>query len=271
MPNPFWEELLLHKSYDQIEPSDARLWELFHENSKTSPHQPMRSNEDILERMESMSQSLAYQNYPIVKLPESRTPMERSFGEVLESRVSSRGLEPVTIPLETLGTLLYSTYGVTRDNRGTDFPRPFRIIPSGGALYPLEIYVHTTRTEGLGEGLYHYNPPENHLRRLVDEDLSLQISKSLVQDEIAYGASALFFITAMFERSAFKYGNRGYRFILLEAGHAAQNLNLAARAMGLGCLNVGGYFDRGIDRILGIDGVTHSTVYMVAVAGEKSD
>jgi SagB-type dehydrogenase family enzyme len=75
----------------------------------------------------------------------------------------------------------------------------------------------------------------------------------------------MLFITAQFERSLFKYRDRGYRFILLEAGHVAQNMNLAATALGLGSVDIGGYFDRQADELLGLDGLTHSTIYMVGI------
>lgn len=90
-----------------------------------------------------------------------------------------------------------------------------------------------------------------------------------VYREPILGSSLLVFITAMFERSIFKYGDRGYRFVLLEAGHAAQNLNLVSNALGLGSLNIGGFFDREMDDFLGLDGITHSTIYMVAI-GKKN-
>jgi SagB-type dehydrogenase family enzyme len=73
------------------------------------------------------------------------------------------------------------------------------------------------------------------------------------------------FITALFQRSTFKYGPRGYRFAFLEAGHVAQNINLASTAMGLGSVNICGYFDREIDELLGIDGLKHSTIYMIGI------
>ena len=91
----------------------------------------------------------------------------------------------------------------------------------------------------------------------------------MVQPDIAYGASLIVFITSIFERSIFKYGDRGYRFILLEAGHVAQNINLVSNALGLGSVNIGGYFDREIDDLLGLDGVAHSTIYMIAIGSRK--
>ena len=80
----------------------------------------------------------------------------------------------------------------------------------------------------------------------------------------------MFFMTAMFERTVFKYGDRGYRFTFLEAGHVAQNMSLVATALGLGCVNIGGFYDREIDEFLGIDGLTHSTLYMLAIGGKST-
>jgi SagB-type dehydrogenase family enzyme len=91
----------------------------------------------------------------------------------------------------------------------------------------------------------------------------------VVQNTIPQAASLTIFITALFERTVFKYGERGYRFILLEAGHVAQNINLVAAALGLGCLNIGGFFDREIDDFLSLDGITHSTIYMIAIGKRR--
>jgi SagB-type dehydrogenase family enzyme len=76
-------------------------------------------------------------------------------------------------------------------------------------------------------------------------------------------------VTALFGRSTFKYGPRGYRFVLLEAGHVAQNINLTASALKLGSLNLGGFIDRETDAFLHLDGVSHSTVYSIAVGKAK--
>ena len=84
----------------------------------------------------------------------------------------------------------------------------------------------------------------------------------------AQDSSAIVFITALFERTTFKYGSRGYRFALLEAGHVAQNLDLAAAGLGLATLNVGGFVDRQIDDLLGLDGLLHSTIYICAIGAE---
>jgi SagB-type dehydrogenase family enzyme len=170
--------------------------------------------------------------------------------------------------LEQIGTLFFYAYGVTRINTDASFPRPFRVVPSGGALYPLELFFHTASLKGHPSGIYHYNASEHCLRQLLEGDDTHRISLGMVQPELAQGASLIIFLTAIFERSTFKYGERGYRFILLEAGHVAQNLNLVANALGLGCVNIGGYFDREIDEYLDLDGITHSTIYMLAIGGK---
>jgi SagB-type dehydrogenase family enzyme len=143
-------------------------------------------------------------------------------------------------------------------------------VPSAGALYPLEIFFHSIESESVKAGLYHYNPIENRLRLVRGGDATADISKAMVQPDIAPRASVIIFITAVFERTVFKYADRGYRFIFLEAGHVAQNMDLVSQALGLGCVNIGGYFDREVDDFLGIDGLTHSTIYMMAI-GKKNE
>ncbi|MBL8290915.1 MAG: SagB/ThcOx family dehydrogenase [Bryobacterales bacterium] len=239
-----------------------QVWETFHENSKLSRMAEGTASDEVSRRMTTMYEALPFEAFPAVPLPE-RAPLSASLDVAMNARVSARKLEAQPVSLDKVAALLHAAYGITRDNKGTPFPRGFRTIPSAGALYPLEIYLHSTRVDGLKSGIYHFNPAENNLRYLQEGDFSRQIAEAMVQPEMPFSSSIIFFFTALFERVVFKYGERGYRFTLLEAGHAAQNLNLAAQALGMGTLNVGGYFDRPIDRLLGLDGVTHSTVYMV--------
>jgi SagB-type dehydrogenase family enzyme len=177
-------------------------------------------------------------------------------------------MTPCTLTLRRLSTLLHYAYGVRAYDDSTPLHRSLRVVPSAGALYPLEIFVYCKHINGLASGLYHYNSVKMNLRRLRQADETRKLTAAIIRPDVTLGSSLLIFITAVFERSVFKYGDRGYRFVLLEAGHVAQNINLAANALGLGCLNVGGYYDREIDEYLDLDGVTHSTIYVVAV-GKK--
>lgn len=137
-------------------------------------------------------------------------------------------------------------------------------------MYPLEIFFFSSRVKGLNAGLYHYNPPKKNLRFLGQEENSAWLANALVQSNLSQEASIFFFITAMFERTVLKYGDRGYRFVLLEAGHVAQNINLVASGLGLGCVNIGGFFDRQVDQLLGLDGLTHSTIYVIGIGKSEA-
>ena len=253
-----WAETLLSAG------DEDRVWELFHENSKLSRYDSGLYGHEILERIKRLHESLPFEGYPAVPLPRETAPLKLSLADAITTRVSVRDMRPSQLTLKQAGTLLRHAYGVTREDNGA-FPRPFRVVPSGGALYPLEIFFHSARIKGLRAGLYHYNPAESRLRLLREGDETRRIAGAMVQTEVALNAALIVFITAFFERSVFKYKDRGYRFVLLEAGHVAQNLNLVSNALGLGALNIGGFFDREIDDFLGLDGVTHSTIYMVAI------
>ncbi len=264
MTKTLWQDILLPQGNQDCP------WELFHENSKLSKYQKTRSDEEILTRMEELHESFPYEGYPVVELPNTPSEVTTSLSHAIVNRTSTLDFTPAPLSLMDLGTLLFHAYGVTRDNQGTNFPRPFRVIPSAGALYPLEIFFHTTHVDGLAPGLYHYNPAKNNLRHLREGDETEKISKALIQPNLGLGASLHVFLTAVFERSIFKYGDRGYRFILLEAGHVAQNFNLVSIALGLGCISLGGFYDREIDDLLGIDGLTHSTIYMTLIGGSAN-
>jgi SagB-type dehydrogenase family enzyme len=244
------------------------LWETFHENSKTSRYDLPPSDHEVLARMAMLAESLTYHGYPAWQLPEAR-PLTMSLGEAIRSRFTSRTLIPADVDLPTAATLLRSGYGVTHDQRSVGYPRAFRATPSAGALYPLELYFYSAFAVGFPSGLYHYSPAEDNVRLLRSGDLSHRLGPALVSPALATEASLLVFVTAVFGRTVFKYGDRGYRFILLEAGHVAQNLNLAAAGLGLSCINLGGFFDRQVDDLLDLDGLTHSTVYMVAIGIDR--
>lgn len=250
----------------RVLPGDTDLaWGTFHENSKISAFDIPPSDHDVLTRMADLAESLSFHGYPIVALPELPTALTVSLGEALLKRHTAKHLTPEPLNLETVATLLRFAYGITRDERPLGYPRAFRATPSGGALYPLELYVYCAQTLGFERGLYHYNPTENHLRLVRRGDHSRTIAHALVQENVAYDASLLIFITAVFDRSTFKYGDRGYRFALIEAGHVAQNIDLTVFGLDLGSINLGGFYDRRIDDFLDLDGLTHSTLYMVAI------
>jgi SagB-type dehydrogenase family enzyme len=251
--------------------SREAAWELYHENSKMSLRERNTffalppSDALIVRTMNKLMRVKPYRDRPKVSLPEDLPMAQRTFDEVMTGRETAREFGDGSLYLEELAKILFMAYGVTRDNVNTHFPRPFRTVPSGGALYPLEIYLHATRVEGLSPGLYHYDPEDSNLDVLRTGDDSAALAKFLFQSDLARSAAAILFISAVFLRSTFKYGDRGYRFILLEAGHLSQNAILTATELGLVAAPVGGYLDREVDGYLDLDGLDESTVYMMLI------
>ena len=203
---------------------------------------------------------------PCVPLPAAELGAV-SLAEALAARRSQRtfGDRPVTVV--ELATLLHAAYGVTGDLAGT--PQLLRTAPSGGALYPLELYVLPCGVEGLEASLYHYDPLRHVLERLAPLPVIVGSDLSPYGD-LLERCGAVIAITAMFWRSRFKYGHRAYRFTLLEAGHAAQNALLAAAALGLAAVPLGGFYDRAVDALLGVDGLHEAALYLVPV-GSAAD
>ena len=254
-----------------VEEESQLVWELFHEGSKVSRFERHPtfvlhpSDHTVVRVMKRLQTVKPYRDAAKVALPTDEPPSPQPFEELALGRETARSFTPTPIGLGQLAKILHIGYGVTRDNAGTPYPRPFRAVPSGGALYPLELYVQAARVDGLAPGLYHYDPEDHCLDVLRVTDGTDDVAGLLMQPDLAASAAAVVFVSALFFRSTFKYGDRGYRFVLLEAGHLAQNALLAARSVGLAAAPIGGYADRDVDRYLGFDGLSESTVYVLLI------
>jgi SagB-type dehydrogenase family enzyme len=187
-------------------------------------------------------------------------PLRIGLGAALRRRRSRLETRTSPLPRRALATLLAAAYGAHRLDGGRRRP-----VPSGGALYPLELYPAVLAVEGVMSGVYHYDP---YARRLADLDRSVErLRDALVYPSLAASGSVAIVITGVFWRSRFKYGQRGYRFTLLEAGHVAQNLVLAAAGLEVSALPLGGFYDREVERAIGVDGIDESALYIVLVGG----
>jgi SagB-type dehydrogenase family enzyme len=237
--------------------------EAFHEASRLYPEVAPGRLEGVAElsRNPALQQTVArasrtHDHRPGVELPAAGLGRAR-LRDVLRTRRSRAGLEAHALPCATIAALLGSSF------RSTDSRRP---IPSGGALYPLELYVVALAVDGLGEGVYHYSPFRHRLARLRAVTRS-DVAVTLVDPRLADGTAALLVVTAVFWRTRFKYGLRGYRFALLEAGHLVQNAVLAAAALDVAALPLGGFYDRKLDALVQADGLEESSVYALLLGG----
>ena len=145
-------------------------------------------------------------------------------------------------------------------------------MPSGGGLYPLELYVLARHVTGLTSGVFHYSAISHAAEPVREFSLPDRfLSELFLGQPYVAAAAAIVVVTAVVERSLWKYGDRGYRYILLEAGHAAQNLNLAATALGLGTFNLGGFFDADLAGLLGLDEEFEVPLYGIAIGMPASE
>ncbi len=191
----------------------------------------------------------------IVKLPEPEFPRKVSVEDAIRTRRSIREYTKDYITLSELSTILYLSVGITAWEPGAYGLRmfPLRAYPSAGALQPVEVYVYADRVTGLRKGIYHYNPVEHSLELLKEGDYSRRLAEiALGQRHVRDGAVVLI-LTIYWARTRWKYGDRGYRYALLDAGFAGENIYLACQALGLGTCAVGAFFDDELCELLEID------------------
>lgn len=185
--------------------------------------------------------------------------------ELAAARRSVRAFRDEPLPLTGLAALLragYAALGPDRLASGQHLLR--RPVPSAGGLYPLEMYLLVRNVEGLTTGLYHYDTVGDALELLCEDSWEARAERAFLTWSFMRHAPVIVCIGAVFDRTQDKYGPRGYRYILLEAGHVAQNLCLAAQENGLSTLCVGGYRDGILNRLFSLDERAEGIVYSVA-------
>jgi len=180
-----------------------------------------------------------------MKLPKPGLSSRTSVEEALFKRRSVRDYGKESLTLKEIGQLLWAAQGVTEKWGG-------RTAPSAGALYPLEIYLLAGEVEGLKTGLYRSSPGDHSISLTTADDLRGQITEaSLGQDQILK-APATLIITALYQRTTRKYGERGVRYVLQEVGSVCQNIHLQAESLNLGTVWIGAFDDRQVKEALGI-------------------
>jgi SagB-type dehydrogenase family enzyme len=196
--------------------------------------------------------------------PDATAAKTASLAECLRKRASVREFSGVPLNKATLSFLLWASGGIrkkTKERSGFES----RTAPSAGALYPIETYVVANLVDEVESGIYHYSVSEHSLELLRQGNFGQEVSFAALEQGMCQDAAVVFIWTAIFERTRWKYGQRAYRYVYLDAGHIAQNLALAATGIGLGSCQIGALFDDEVNAIIGVDGKDESVIYMSAV------
>ncbi len=209
-----------------------------------------------------------YKSYP--EAPKIALPAPERVGglplwEAVGERRSVRDFRGSPISAQNLSQLLWASQGVTKIMG----EYALRSAPSAGALYPVETYLSVQAVEGIGPGIYHYGVREHELELLRSGDFREAVAEAALDQGFLAEAAVVFAWTAVFARSKWKYKERAYRYVYLDAGHIAQNVALAAVALGLGTCQIAALYDDEVNAVLGVDGKEECVVYMTAVGRPK--
>jgi SagB-type dehydrogenase family enzyme len=168
-----------------------------------------------------------YQNLDRVRLPETEDLPEKPYADVLRE-TAQVGRE---LGLDGLARLLACSHSITAAASGGGRKFYLRSAPSAGALYPSELYLVASGVDGLENGVYHHHVLRRELSRLREGNFAKYCSDSFGDGDEPAGLTCI--VTAIFHRCAWKYGKRAYRYCCMDAGHLAEAIVLAARAMGV--------------------------------------
>jgi len=181
------------------------------------------------------------------RLPEPRYDSDISLEESLLKRRSVRDYSGEPLSLGEVSQLLWAAQGITAQWGG-------RTAPSAGALYPLEVYVIVGDVQELGAGVYRYEPEGHELVIVADGDMRRDLANSALGQSFVEQGAIDIVLAAVYERTTRKYGDRGIRYVHMEAGHAAQNVCLQAAAMNLGAVTIGAFHDEQVKELLNLPG-----------------
>ena len=271
------------RTYDELcEEVAWPLSRLYHQHSKLSEYKQQAFQEEIaaysqdVEAIRQSSRSLKlYPTRPMIELPRPRRRFRgRRLHDLLRTRRTRRGqfsAKPVT--LRQWGNLLETACGLTGRVAHPDFPdvvQDLRAWPSGGALYPVELYLAALRSKELDRAWHHYQVQSHRLAQLAPCPEDRRLGRLVFADGLWQNASGLLVLTGVFARTQIKYGERGYRFVLFDAGHLAQNVLLACEDLRLAAVPLGGFDDDGLAELLGLKPDREAPLYAILIGTGRS-
>lgn len=196
-------------------------------------------------------------------MPEDIPEITIDFMAAIELRMTVRDYQQTPISLLELSYLLWCTQGVKQvlGDKST-----LRTVPSAGARHAFETYLLINRVSGLQPGLYRFLAMEHKLVAVnLDEHIAEEIMKACKGQKSVLNSAVTFIWAADVKRMTWRYGERGYRYLHLDAGHVCQNLYLSAQVIGCGSCAIAAFDDEVLNQVVGIDGEEQLVVYLATV------
>ena len=209
-----------------------------------------------------------YVRFPQTKLPKP-LPISTSLQDVLCERKSTREYSKKHLTLEQVSSLLFWSAGLLKNNDVKHVSE--RPHPSGGAKYPLELYILILNVDGLKRGVYHYNIGSNTLEHLYMVDIKTTLNCFEECDSFSLKSGIVILFSFIKTRNMEKYGALAYKLSFLEGGCVAQNMYLLSTALGLGCCGMGMSAAPNFNKALSLDGINESIFYGCAVGNIKNN
>ncbi|HDQ46395.1 MAG TPA: SagB/ThcOx family dehydrogenase [bacterium] len=207
------------------------------------------------DRITSDSPSMETGNMERIQLPEPDRKGDTPVGRALQDRRSVREYGKDALTLADVAQLLWA-------GQGKNDPGGYRTAPSAGATYPLEMYAVAGNVAGLSPGVYRYRPDTHELERHLEGDKRADLSAAALGQRCVREGAVVLVISAVYERTTRRYGDRGVRYVHMEVGHAGQNIHLQAAALNLGTVVVGAFGDEDVKHILNLPGAEHPLYLM---------
>lgn len=201
----------------------------------------------LLKLLKSPKDKMVPKNQNLISLFPPSFEGKVSVEEALLKRRSVRSFKEEPLTLKEISQILWAAQGITEPSFGG------RTAPSAGALYPIEIYLIVKNVKELSPGVYKYQPENHSLVFLFEEKISSQLADAALGQSFIAKAPAVLVIAGVFERTTKKYGERGERYVFMEAGHVSQNVYLQCVSLNLGTVAVGAFEDEKVKQILKMD------------------
>ncbi|MFI5381304.1 MAG: SagB/ThcOx family dehydrogenase [Tepidisphaerales bacterium] len=213
-----------------------------------------------------------YPGRPQVKLPPSPSGRGLSLQDALRSRRTRRQFSGEPATLADIAGLLRGACGITGEITGSlpaGASAKLRAWPSAGGLYPVELYLLPLKCKELNASVFHHSVMNDSLVELGAMPAQAELEEMVFAEGLWKDASLLIVLTGVFERSAAKYADRGYRFVQQEAGHIMQNMLLMSEELQLNAVALGGFYEDELGEALGLESKRESPVYAVILGRMK--